>query len=261
MGEVRPIAWSSWFWLMFLASCSFDVGGLPSSADDASSATDAAPSNGNVDARVVGCASDDDCATPPDLCHVAGTCAQNNTCQYAAVDCSSSDGTCTAGECNPSTGWCTQVAANEGTVCDAPLVGDWSDCYADNTCGSDGQRQRPVTARICSSGMCTDDEPGQETESCVISAQDIYGAPCGPFSCADYDDCEAPFLADQCTTDGERVRDCTGKTCNIVGNCTVDNWSEATSCVLDTDGDDCFGCWNGGTDCVCAGGSCVADGT
>ncbi len=239
--------------------CSFDEAGIQPLSDG-----DAGVGNpGTPDAMVVGCTSNDDCASPPDLCHNAGTCSADGTCQFAPVDCSAMNGTCVAGQCDPSSGACVQAPADEGAVCGDPLIGEWSDCASDASCGTNGSRARLVSAQTCTAGLCTPDDPVEETDNCTIPPEQVFGTPCGPVSCGDWSDCEGSKWGDQCSTDGEKFRECSGSTCSIIGACEPDTWYDSTSCVLDTNGDECWGCWGGGGgpggDCVCDGGMCVQD--
>jgi len=241
---------------VLVVGCSFDESGVMLTASDGGVDNPSTP-----DAAVVGCTSNLDCASPPGLCLTAGTCGQNGMCQFPSVDCSAMDGTCAAGTCEPTTGACIQEPANEGNVCQPATMGDWSDCMADATCGSAGQRQRMVTARTCTSGACTADAPTQETGNCTIPPEDVIGSPCGAQSCDSWSDCETPPWGDQCSSNGEKTRECSGSTCNVLGMCEPDTYDESDSCVLDTNGDECFGCWGGppGSDCECDGGSCVPE--
>lgn len=242
--------------LVLLTSCSFDEGGLPSFGSDAGS------HQATLDAAVVGCASNVDCAAPPDACHLAGSCGQDGVCHYPAVDCSGSDSACTVGRCDLPSGQCVAAPVDDGTVCGAPTTGEWSECVADQTCGSNGMRSRAITAQTCSAGACGAGDTTAETEACTIPAQNIYQSPCGPSSCGDYGECEAIPWSEQCSTSGESARQCSGMRCTIIGTCEPDTWSEATACTLDTDGDECWGCWSPGggvPECSCAGGACVVD--
>lgn len=241
------------FWIV--AGCSFDQSGVSPSND-----IDAGTGSPTPDAAVVGCISSADCASPPSLCLQPGTCGSDGQCVFPEVDCSAMNGACTAGACDPATGTCAAVAANEGAVCDAPLVGEWSECMTDQSCSTSGQRKRLVSQQLCSFGTCQPDDATEESQSCNIPPQDVEGTPCGaPPSCGGWGDCEPSGWGDQCSTEGQRWRQCSGSACTFLGTCEADTWEEPQSCVLDTDGEDCWGCWSNGNptqDCECHMGQC-----
>jgi hypothetical protein len=233
--------------------CTFDQGGVSSANDGGSGA-------GQPDAAAVSCQSNTDCATPPDLCHQSGTCTPNGTCAYPAVDCSSLDGACSAGTCDPGTGACVAAATNEGAVCAPALIGEWSTCETDATCGLSGQRKRLVSEQTCVAGACVPGNAVEETEGCNLPPQDVEGTPCGAYTCGDWGPCEKPQWGDQCSSQGEQRRSCSGSACTFLGTCDNQTWEETQSCAVDTNGDDCWGCWGPGgpsQDCECDGGQCL----
>jgi hypothetical protein len=210
-----------------------------------------------IDAAIVGCTSNSDCATPPTPCTVAGTCnLTTHECAFPAKDCSSLNDQCNQGICEAATGNCVKSPANSGfacgpnTVCDA--FGPCGGFDPGNQCDSTGVKSRTCTVFSCQSGACTG-TPHVENQDCIVSTN---GNPCGS-QVPVITNCSNCNYGSVCgETAPPRTCTCTTPVC-MNDSCSG---SVQRSCMQDcpvrnTDGTNCSPCFNQ-TQLLCGGGSC-----
>jgi hypothetical protein len=167
---------------------------------------DAPDIDANVDATPVECVQDRDCATPPNLCLLPGTCDPlAHACVFPAVDCSGSADACNAGACEVASGNCIKQPINETQTCGATTCGDFGACegFVD-TCDSSGTQARTCTAFTCQAGLCTPTDSSdvqgcsRATENVTCSAPTVTG--CGNCTGATNQGCGPGTQACACTS-------------------------------------------------------------
>jgi hypothetical protein len=198
---------------------------------------DARPDAAPPDAPPVGCQGNPDCATPPDLCSMAGTCnLATHTCSYPPVVCTQLDSDCAKGVCDPSNGTCVAMARNENASCGAGTVcGPFGTCggFAD-ACAESGVQSRACTVNTCHAGACTGAST-TDTASCVRGSTD--GTVCGGTSAVSCASCAG--FTDVCAEDGQQTCTCVTPVC-AGGTCSGNSDASCVQgCTRDTNGVSC----------------------
>ncbi len=218
--------WGRWLLIVVLAGagCSFDSGGNLGSFDGAADVPDAAP-----DAAVVQCTGDEECATPPSLCHLVGLCnASTQRCEFPQKDCSAAGDQCNSGNCEAATGDCVPTPAfdgedcNGGTTCDS--FGSCGGFDPGDICDESGTRNRDCTDRLCSSGACVDFDR-VESEGCT---RDQDGVECLTTACGGFGSCGG--FSGTCDEHGTRSRDCTSYACSSA-SCQGTPFNDSEGCM------------------------------
>jgi hypothetical protein len=219
-----------------VAACSFDSGGHIAGGEDSDADVVFEPDGSTPDAGPA-CISSAECATPPSLCKLPGTCdPDSNTCVYPSVDCSSEGDQCNNGVCDGATGNCVQAPAFEGEDCGGVTTcGGFSGCEFDpaDVCDEAGTKSRTCTDFTCQAGACVGADRNEE-EAC---SRDTDGDTCGGTTCGGFGGCTD--FSDVCDESGMRYRDCTRRECGG-GACTPIDFTDGTSCNRgSTDGTHC----------------------
>lgn len=221
-------------------------------------ASQADPVDAGTDAGAVACQTNDDCGSPPDGCHLAGSCNGDHQCEFPAVDCSAMDSECTTGVCEGGT--CIARAIAEGQPCGpGTTCGDFGPCAGfdpADPCDETGQHVRSCQDSTCTAGACVAGASYDDPEVCM---RDREGVTCR----SDSTSCSSCTFAfgDQCTEQGARA--CTTKSYSCQNAvCTESSSTTSETCTRNTDGDLCDtqSCPGGGVKSVCcSGGTCSAD--
>jgi len=205
------------------AGCSFDSGGVSGSIDANANAADA-----GVDAAIVQCTRDEECSTPPTLCHLAGLCnPSTQRCEFPQKDCSAAADQCNNGTCEAASGACVPTPAhdgddcNGGTTCDA--FGACGGFDPGDSCDESGMRSQDCTDRICSSGSCLD-VARVNSEGC---SRDQDGVTCQATTCAGFGSCTD--FVDTCDENGNRYRACTSYACSSAA-CVSTSFTDSETC-------------------------------
>lgn len=229
-------------WVVMVAACSFDTGASPpATASDGGGTTpdgqvvviDAGP----PDAVPVECSSNEQCATPPTLCQMPGTCNMStSTCEFPDVDCTASGDDCNVGTCELATGNCVKLPAFNGNSCGAGTVcGAYGACGEfTGVCGETGSQSRTCTDHTCSLGVCEASAPRTEAITCM---RDTDGVTCGDDICDAFGPCGG--FSSTCDETGTRARSCWHQVCGS-GACELDPFTDVGSCSRDTDGTMCM---------------------
>ena len=232
---------------LLVGACSFDSAG--GTGDDESDASVVVPDSGSgvVDAAAVdaatpdagpACTSNAECATPPTLCQLAGTCDMAvGRCVFPSVDCTGDSDECNVGSCEPATGACVKIPSFESNPCGAVTeCGAFADCggfdVAD-ACDESGSQSRDCTDFSCAIGACV----GAARVDTQVCERDQDGVTCADTACPGaFGACQ---FAEFCDHDGTRSRDCTANTC-LDATCTATPIVQVQDCSRGVrDGQEC----------------------
>ncbi len=201
---------------------------------DAAVVIDAVVIDATPDAVPVECTTDVMCETPPDLCHLPGTCnLETNVCRFDVVSCAA-DQTCSTEACSLETGLCEASPINEMQTCQAPTCGAFTACQFDlgNVCDESGTKSRTCTDFECSSGSCVGTDR-TDMQTCSQSTTDLM---CGVTTCEPFGACV--YGNGTCDESGTKKRVCTDRTCGG-GICNADTRTESQPCTRIMNGEPC----------------------